>query len=306
MFDLINANAEYQVNTKLFLKNSFDDNITDVLRLYLEQIQDLDCFKIARFVNLDSSIAIYCQWLYLYHNLHNDYETYFELFTNTKFEIIKTSSPEVIREYNKKFYTIIYPKTLIYFKENLDSVRSNLTTKYPFLIQSLGNIDSLIFAYETNKALAIFQKLPKSYLIQAKYSNSYLKIGLPILLGYKKEFDSTENNPNKKPFDWKVLEEFLYSLCLIHHIQNDDSLITQILLNNLTPEQKLAFGDNTLEDEGLTNIDLIKEKSQILKKLYIKAKRDLDCLVIEDYIDENKYTTLENLLDWSFDYQDSE
>ena len=294
MFDLINANAEYLSHTKLFLRPTFNSYLDEALKLYLEKNKDLECFKIGRFVNLETSVAVYCEWLYQYHQLHNNYDAFFELFTTTQIKEIENQGAPLIREYHKEFYSVIWPKVLLIFKQHLDFIKKDVVIKYPYFESALNSIDGFVFDYETHNSLSLFKNYPKnSFLTKGKYSLSYLKIGFPLYLGYRQEI--IENKLlNPDIVNWQALNEFLQSMCLIHYIQNDDNIIKKISINDLSVERKFQ--------DLMDNIPVsLEDKKDILESFYIKAQTDLVNLNIL----ESQKTILQNLLNWCYDFQDS-
>jgi hypothetical protein len=295
MFDLVNANAEYQSHTKLFLKPTFNPYLDEALKIYLEKNQNLDCFKIGRFVNLESSVAVYCQWLYQYHQLQNDYDNFFELFTTTQIKNIANEKDGLIRDYHKEFYTILWPKVLMIFKQHLELAKIDILNKYPYFDSALNSIDTFIYDFETHNSLSIFKIYPKnSFFIKGKYSLSYLKIGFPIYLGYKQNIIEHKTlNPDN--INWQDFNEYLQTMCLIHNIQNDNTILNKTSLNNKSSGEKYEALMNNFEIEK-------EEKSQILSSFYLKAKADLQNLNLL----EKQKTTLDNLLNWCYDFQDSE
>jgi hypothetical protein len=183
---------------------------------------------------------------------------------------------------------------LFSYKDSLDIARENIINKYPYFNNILSNIDNLVYSYHCQCSLALVNNYSKSsYMTKSKYSLSYLKIGLPIFLGYKKDIlnhpiVSTDN------INWQDLQDFLMTLCLIHQIQNNDKLIKLISINDANSDTKL----NTINNPKPYPI---QEKNQILKSFYQKAKSDLQSLNLS----EKQITTLDNLLSWAYDYKDS-
>jgi hypothetical protein len=289
MFDLVNANAQYQTQTKMFIKSQFSNFIDDSLILYLENIKDLDTYKIARFTNLDNNVSLYCQWLYQFYYLQDHYDEFFEHFTKSQMKEISESSDDAIRDYNKTYFKIIWPKILLSYKYNLDFAKQIIIKKFDYFASALDSIEKFHSEYSIHKSLSKFKNFEKnSFFQKGKYSLSYLKIGFPIYLGYRQEIIEKKSiNPDN--FDWQGLNEFLQTMCLIHSIQNNSELINQITMVGKTIDQKVK---NQSTDTQV--------KKQVLDSFYIKAKTDLAKLKL---IDKHK-TSLENILNWCYDYAD--
>ncbi|MGL4758780.1 MAG: hypothetical protein ACRCXZ_05565 [Patescibacteria group bacterium] len=295
MFDLVNAQAEYQTQLKLFLKPSSADNIDDVLRLYLEKNKELECYKIGRFINLDTNTSMYCEWLFQYFKMQQSYDQVFELFTTSQVKEVEKASNALIREYNRDFYTNIWPKICLAFLSNLNNLKEEILKKYPFHTSALNSINNYVSQYQVHKILGNYKQYPKlSYLQNGKNSLSYLKIGFPLYLGLRQ--DVLQNPKILKPenVNWVEINEYLQTMCLIHNINNDDDISTKLALGDKNPHQRYEAIMNNFRPSQ-------EEKDSLTSSLFEKCRTDINSLVL---LDKHK-TILDNILRWCKDFKDS-
>jgi hypothetical protein len=207
---------------------------------------------------------------------------------------IANEADHIKAAYHKEFYSSIWPKVLVSFKNNLNISKDDIIKKYPYFENILNNIDNHVNDYYAQSSLSTYIDYSKtSFLTKAKYSLSYLKIGLPIFLGYKKDILSAKLlNPDS--VNWQSLQEFLMTLCLIHQISNDDKIIKLIKAREFETSRRFEIVYQRSKTPTL-------EKRRILDSFYAKAKNDLANLNLL----EKQISTLDNLLNWAYDYQDS-
>ncbi len=294
MFDLINAQPEYQSQLKLFLKPTFNEFIDNGLRIHLEKNKELECFKIGRFINLDNNTALFCEWLYQYYKLQGNYDSFFELFTTSQLKEVESYPNSILREYNKEFYTNIWPKTLATYKVNLDNLKVEIIKKQPYFESALVSIDNFVSDFQIHNSLSNYKSFNKnSFLQKGKYSLSYLKIGFPLYLGFRK--DIIENKILKpENVNWTELNEFLQSMCLIHYINNDDSILNKITLSDKSVIDKF---DLMQSSKQVNEID----KKRVTESIYKKCIQDLQNMTLL----EKQKTILENILNWCYEYRDA-
>jgi hypothetical protein len=294
MFDLINAQAEYQSQLKLFLKPTYNEYVDNSLRLYLEKNKELECFKIGRFINLDNNASLYCEWLYQYFKLQENYDEFFELFTKSQLQEVEGYSNTLIREYHKEYYSIIWPKVLATLKINLEHLKAEIIKKQPYLETALNSVENYVADFQCHNSISVFKNFSKnSFLQKGKFSLSYLKIGFPLYLGFRQDvIDSNILKPDS--INWTELNEFLQSMCLIHYINNDDTILLKIAINDKPILEKF---------EALTSRKPVneEEKSRITSSVYAKCKADLANITL---LDKQK-TILENILNWCYEHQDA-
>lgn len=293
MFDLINAPAEYQAQLKLFLKQTSSIEVDDTLRIYLEKSTELECYKVGRFINLDTNTAMYCEWLYQFYKMQMNYDKVLELFTvNNILNIDKQSNP-IIREYHKDFYSYIWPKILISFAANLSHLKEEVLKKHPYSVSAIHSIDELVSDFQTHFVLSSYKNYSKpSFLQKGKYSLSYLKIGFPLYLGIRQDIiEGKIVKPDN--INWTELNEFLQSMCLIHFLNNDEMIVN-----------KIAFSDNTIQeryDSIMNNSEKQNDsKNQLVSSIYSKCQEDLK----KQTLLEKHKIILENLLHWCHEFKD--
>jgi hypothetical protein len=264
------------------------------LRIYLEKNKELECFKIGRFINLDNNAALYCEWLYQYFRLQENYEEFFELFTKTQLTEVEGYSNTLIREYHREYYSIIWPKVLATLKINLDYLKAEIVKKQPYLESALNSVEHYVADFQCHNAMSSFKNFSKnSFLQKGKYSLSYIKIGFPLYLGFRQ--DVIDNNILKPDsVNWTELNEFLQSMCLIHYINNDDTILLKIAMSDSSITEKFeAIASNTPANE--------EDKARITSSVYAKCKSDLANITL---LDKQK-TILDNILNWCYEHIDA-
>jgi hypothetical protein len=294
MFDLQNARAEYLNQNKLILNKSQSSFFAKAILEYLNLESDLETYKLARFMKIKSEVAMYLEWLYQFHNLYKQFDLIKQMYLELYIPNYQSKTSNYQQLFETKFTKELWPKILLSFNQILNGLVHQILNNQPYLYQNLHFLDEKLYDYSATMDLAMFEELKKDQiLLKAKYTSSYIKVSLPLLIGIKTSVVEDKVLAYDS-IDWLKLEDLLCCIGMLHHIQNNKLFMRNLLNTDKTQDQKV--------EEELNNQEPSNQEQKILLDQITKRANKL---LLELRLTNEHQVLLDNMISWCSSYKDT-